>query len=111
MNALPIEIRSDITKRYGPIQPKTATGISFSDVARPGSVPGAVLRYVAHEKDQWLVSYVYGGIAIRTVTVSYLQSESSKDKKLRFTGALEGDGCTVANTFLKGVSVEAGWYR
>ena len=109
MGALPPEIKTDILKRHGPILPRMDKGISFSDFASSSSKP--VLLYVAHEKNQWLVSYTYGGIAIRTVTVSYIQNESGTDKTPYFKGALEGNGCTVANAFLKGVSVEPGWQR
>lgn len=111
MSALPVEIRSDIVKRYGVIYPKTEKGVTFSDVVGPKSKVGALLLYVARDKDQWLVSYVYGGIAIRTVTVSYIQSQTTTTTTPYLMGALEGDGCTVANAFLKGVSVEPGWQR
>ena len=109
MSALPPEIKIDIAKRHGLILPRMAKGISFSDVASSSSKP--VLLYVAHEKNEWLVSYTYGGIVIRTVTVSYIQSESGTDKTPYLMGALEGDACTVANAFLRGVSVEPGWQR
>jgi hypothetical protein len=111
MNALPAEIRSDIVKRAGVIYPRTEKGVTFSDVLGPKSKVGKVLLYVARDNNQWLVSYMYGGIAIRTVTVSYIQSESTTTTKPYLNGALEGDGCTGANAFLKGVSVEMGWER
>lgn len=111
MSSLPPEIKADIAKRHGPILPRMARGISFSDVASSSSKPGPLPLYVAHETNQWLVSYTYGGISIRTVTVSYVQNESGTDKTPHLKGALEGDGCTVANAFLKGVSVEPGWQR
>ena len=106
MNALPTEIRLDLIRRVGVIYPKTEEGITFGDALGPKSKAGNVLLYVARDNDQWLASYTYGGIAIRTVTVSYLQSKSATIKAPHFLGALQGDGCTVANAFLKGVSVE-----
>ncbi|WP_010219249.1 hypothetical protein [Sphingomonas sp. PAMC 26621] len=111
MNALPAEIRSDIVKRAGVIYPRTEKGATFSDVLGPKSKVGKVLIYVARDNNQWLASYMYGGIAVRTVTVSYIQSESTTTTTPYLIGALEGDGCTVANAFLKGVSVNMGWQR
>lgn len=111
MNALPAEIRSDLVKRAGVIYPRTEKGVTFGDVLGPKSKVGNVLFYVAHDNNQWLASYMYGGIAIRTVTVSYVQSESTTTPTPYLMGALQGDGCTAANTFLKGVSVEMGWQR
>ena len=111
MNALPAEIRSDIVKRAGVIYPRTEKGVTFSDVIGPKSKVGKVLLYVARDNNQWLASYIYGGIAVRTVTVSYIQSESTTTTTPYLMGALEGDGCTVANAFLKGVRVDMGWQR
>jgi hypothetical protein len=111
MNALPAEIRSDIAKRAGVIYSTTDKSVTFSDVVGPKSKVGKALLYVARDNDQWLLSYMYGGIAIRTVTVSYLQGHSTMTTTPYFRGALEGDGCTAANAFLKGVSVEMGWQR
>lgn len=111
MNALPAEIRSDIVKRAGVIYPRTEKGVTFSDILGPKSKVGNVLLYVARDKNQWLASYMYGGIAIETVTVSYLQSDSTTTPTPYLMGALRGDGCTAANAFLKGVGVEMGWQR
>lgn len=49
MSSLPPEIKADIAKRHGPILPRMARGISFSDVASSSSKPGPLLLYVAHE--------------------------------------------------------------
>ena len=111
MNALTAEIKSDIVKKAGVIYPRTYKNVTLSDALGPMSKVGNVLLYVARDKNQWLASYVYGGIAIRTVTVSYLQSQSMTTTTPYLMGALEGDGCTAANAFLKGVSVEMGWQR
>lgn len=111
MNALPAEIRSDLIKRVGVIYPRTDKSVTFSDALGAESKVVNVLLYVARDNDQWLASYMYGGIAIRTVTVSYLQSASATTKRPFFMGALQGDGCTAANAFLKGVSVETGLQR
>lgn len=109
MSALPSEIRLDIQKRVGFIYPRSERGLNFSDAIGPRSKVGRQLLYVAREEDQWLISYMYGGIAIKTVTVSYLLSGSKLATKPYLMGALEGDGCTAANAFLKGISVEPSW--
>lgn len=111
MNVLPTGIRSDILKRAGVIYPRKERGVTFSDMIGPGDKVGALLLYVARANNQWLTSYMYGGITIRTVTVPYLQDESSTTTTPYLMGALQGDGCTAANAFLTGVSVEAGWGR
>ncbi|WP_085809238.1 hypothetical protein [Sphingomonas sp. TZW2008] len=108
MNALPAEIRTDIMKRAGAIYPRTKKGLTFGDVVGPRSKIGKVLLYVARDNNQWLVSYMYGGVAIRTVTVSYIQGDRTTVPPY-FMGALEGHACTVANAFLKGVNVDKTW--
>ena len=111
MNALPAEIRLDIVKRAGVIYPRTAKSVTFNHAVGPKSTASNVLLYVARDNNQWLASYIYGGIAVRTVTVSYLKSVSMTTTTPYLMGALQGDGCTAANAFLKGVSVEIGWQR
>lgn len=111
INALPIEIRSDIEKRYGNIYPRTEKNLNFSDMPRPNTKWGAQLIYVAHATNQWLISYIYGGAAIQTVTVSYIQTETGTDRTPYLMGGLQGGGCAAANAFLSGVSVEPGWQR
>lgn len=109
LSDLPPEIRTDFEARVGHIYPRSEKGVSFSDVIGPGTKFGKQVSFVAHNKNQWLISYVYGGIAIRTVTVSYLLNEHEPLAKPYLMGALEGDACDVANAFLRGISVEAGW--
>lgn len=111
LSALPTEITTDFAKRVGVIYPRIEKGVNFSDVVGPTSKLGSLLIYVANYKNQWLVSYTYGGISIRTVTVAYIQSTSRSSTKPYLSGALEGDGCVAANTFLQGVDVEPGWSR
>lgn len=111
LSALPAEIRKDFVRRVGVIYPRTEKGVNFSDVIGSTSKIGSLLLYVARDENLWLVSYTYGGVAIRTVTVSYIQKEDTTNAPPYLSGALEGDGCTAANAFLKGVSVEAGWQR
>ena len=111
ISELPSEIQSDLKLRGADIYPRTEKNLNFSDFPSQNSKMGSQLLYVAHAEKQWLISYIYGGVAIRVVTISYIQSESSTTTKPYLMGALEGDGCTAANAFLKGVSVEAGWER
>ena len=111
LSDLPPEIKTDFEDRVGQIYPRSEKGISFSDVVGHNSKFGNQLLYIAHEKNRWLISYMYGGIAIRTVTVSYILNETGPRMKLYLAGALQGDGCTVTNAFLGGVSVEPGWER
>lgn len=111
MSDLPPEIQSDINKRHGIIYPRGSKAISFSDTPSRGLKVSSELSYIGHVKNQWLISYTYGGIAIRSVTVSYTLHRNAKVTMPYLMGALEGDSCTAANTFLKGVVVEAGWQR
>lgn len=111
LSDLPPEIEADIKKRYGSIYPRKNKTVSFSDTPIRPSTVSVELNYVGQAKNQWLISYTYGGIAIRTVTVSYILNETAKNRTPYLMGALEGDGCTAANTFLKGLAVEAGWQR
>ncbi|MGN6817233.1 MAG: hypothetical protein ACTHJR_01020, partial [Sphingomonas sp.] len=72
---------------------------------------GSQMLFVAHDGDLWLISYSYRGVAIRTVTVSYILDERIPSAKPYLMGALEGNGCDAANALLRGLSVEAGWER
>ena len=109
LSALPPEIRSDFTARKQ-IYPRTEKGITFSDTPGPNEKIGSVLLFVAHAENQWLIGYVYGGIAIRTVTVAYLRNEDGKSRPY-LMGALQGNTCTSVNAFLQGAEVEPGWER
>jgi hypothetical protein len=111
LSALPTEIMTDFAKRVGVIYPRTEKGVNFSDVVGPTSKVGRLLIYVANHENQWLVSYTCGSISIRTVTVAYIQSTSKTSTEPYLSGALEGDGCVAANTFLHGIDVEPGWSR
>ncbi|RYF39926.1 MAG: hypothetical protein EOO38_22625 [Cytophagaceae bacterium] len=95
--------------RAGVVYSTKEKGVNFGDVVGPNPKTGRLLIYVASHKNQWIVSYTYGGISIRTVTVAYIQSTSRTSTKPYLSGALEGDGCVAANTFLHGVEVEPGW--
>jgi hypothetical protein len=110
LNALPREVRSDFTKRIGIIHARSEK-VDFSDTPNLTAKTGNQLLYVGRAKNQWLISYVYGGFVIRDVTVSYLYDESVPKSQPLLMGALQGNGCTAANAFLQGAAVEPGWQR
>lgn len=108
---LPPAIKTDVEARAGHLYPRSEKDLSFSDVTGPNTKSGSQMLFVAHDGDLWLISYSYRGVAIRTVTVSYILDERIPSAKPYLMGALEGNGCDAANALLRGLSVEAGWER